>query len=343
MNNNDFLNRRHTVIMFALLASTVLFSLFIVINLFMQQYQTAAIDAVSAMIALSTYMYVKKSLYITWALRIATLNVVIFFLIFSYISQAVHFSLIWTIFVPIFAIITNGKRVGLYFSLLFYALLFGLAYYNIGTWNNGEWLMTDWIRLVLASTILTACLYIYESLLDKAQQTLQKQSITDQLTGLYNRRYYDNMITQLFALAQRENYFLTFFILDIDYFKAYNDYYGHIEGDKALIKVAQVLKEHIQRGNDFVFRLGGEEFAGVVLSKDQQKTHTWISELTQKIRAIELEHKVSKISEHLTVSIGIATASKEQETPLSLYQKADKALYTAKSSGRNQNHIASDT
>ncbi|ADN08353.1 GGDEF domain-containing protein [Sulfurimonas autotrophica] len=355
---DDFCNRRYIVIKFALLSSIVLFSLFIFINLFMHQYKASVIDFISAFVAIFAYIYMQNSKNIILTIRIATFNIVIFFLIFAYISQAEHFSLIWTIFVPIFAIITNGKRVGLYFSLLFYAILFVLSYHYINVWDSGQWLFTDWMRLVLASTVLTLCMYIYEALLDKAQQDLQRarakelqrtkelhlQSITDQLTGLYNRRYYDNMIVKLAALAKRQNLCITFFILDIDYFKLYNDNYGHIQGDEALIEVAQVLKKHIQRGDDFVFRLGGEEFAGIILSKEKQKAQQWASQLTKIIEDLKIEHRTSKISEFLTVSIGIATLSHPQENNIGLlYKDADKALYTAKYNGRNQSQISQES
>lgn len=354
---DDFCNRRFIVIKFALLSTIILFSLFTFINFFMHHYAASLIDLISALIAVFTYIYMQKSKNIHLTIRIATLNVVVFFLLFAYISQAAHFSLIWTIFVPIFAIITNGKRVGLYFSLFFYAGLFSLSYHYINVWDSGKWVFTDWMRLVLASSILTACMYIYEALLDKAQQELQRarakerqkseelhqQSITDQLTGLYNRRYYDNMILKLSSLAKRQNLYITFFILDIDYFKSYNDYYGHIKGDETLIQVAKVLKQHIQRGDDFVFRLGGEEFAGIILSKEKEKTHQWISELTKIIEDLKIEHKASKISEFLTVSIGIATISPQEENIDLLYKYADKALYTAKFSGRNQSRISQDS
>ncbi len=354
---SDFCNRRLIVIQFALIASVVLFSLFSIINLFMRHFDAAAIDLISSVVAVLAFIYMKKSRNILLTTRIATLNVVLFFILFAYISQAIHFSLIWTIFVPIFAIITNGKKIGLYFSLFFYAFLFTLSYQNINIWDSGDWLFTDWMRLVLASTILTACMYIYEALLDKAQKELetarlkelqrtkelQQQSITDQLTKLYNRRYYENMTSKLFSLAQRQNLFITFFILDIDYFKTYNDTYGHMRGDETLIKVADTIKKHIQRGDDFVFRLGGEEFAGIVLSKNKENTHQWIAELTKKIENLHVEHKASKILPYLTVSIGIATMSPNDNNDINiLYKYADKALYSAKQSGRNQSKVKQD-
>ncbi|WP_434580916.1 GGDEF domain-containing protein [Sulfurimonas sp. NW15] len=356
---SDFCNRRSVVIKFALIATIVLFSLFACINLFIGQYWAAIIDSVSAVVSILSYIYMQKTGNILLSVRIVTFNVVVFFLVFAYISQASHFSLIWTIFVPVFAIISNGKKAGLYFSLLFYTFLFALSYHYINVWNGGEWHFTDWVRLVLASTILTLCMYIYEALLDAAQQDLQlarakerqrseelhQQSVTDQLTGLYNRRYYDNMINKLSFLAKRQDLYITFFILDIDYFKYYNDYYGHIKGDETLIQVANVLREHIQRGDDFVFRLGGEEFAGIILSNEKEKTHQWVSQLTAIIENLKIEHKASKISDFLTVSIGIATLEHldgEKNIDL-LYKYADKALYAAKYSGRNRSLVSQDS
>lgn len=353
--SNDFCNRRYIVIKFALFSCIVLFLLFSLVNLLIHQYQAATIDFISATVAILTYLYMQKSKNIILSIRIATVNIVLFFLLFAYISKAVHFSLIWTIFVPIFAIITNGKQIGLYFSLLFYIPLFIMAYYFIGVWDSGQWLFVDWIRLVLASSILTLCMYIYEALLDRAQQDLHharakelekskelhRLSITDQLTELYNRRYYDNVIEKLFSLAKRQNLFISFFILDIDYFKLYNDYYGHIKGDETLVNVADVLRKHIQRGDDFVFRLGGEEFAGIILSKEKKKTHQWIMQLNTKIEALQIEHKTSEISDILTVSIGIVTIDPQNHNNKELlYQYADKALYKAKHQGRNQSQIS---
>jgi diguanylate cyclase (GGDEF)-like protein len=170
---------------------------------------------------------------------------------------------------------------------------------------------------------------------------LREISIKDELTGLYNRHYYNEMIPKLMHLAKRNNHYITFFILDIDYFKNYNDEYGHIKGDETLKKVAVTIQQHIHRGDDFVFRLGGEEFAGIVISDDYEKTHAWVMKLCSIIEDLHIEHSASPISQYLTASIGVATISHAKNHTMDhLYSFADKALYAAKNKGRNRTELS---
>ncbi len=344
--------RRVYLISSTSIITTAVFFLFVFINTFLvQQYTIAILDFIAAFIFIANLLYLKKTHCISHAAKIATVNLIFFFLSFIYTNGSNHFALIWTIFLPIFAIFVNGRRVGLYFALTFYLLLFSLAYINIGIWENGSWGKLEFMRLFAASTVLVFVLYMNE----KAQEESDKQlasirkkekeymkklhakSITDELTQLYNRRYFYDMAPKLAALAKRKNHYITFFILDIDYFKYYNDYYGHLKGDDVLIRVSQAIKNHIQRDDDFVFRLGGEEFAGIIISEDTQKTNEWIKKLCDIIRDMKIEHSESLVSEYITVSIGIATINPEEKYDLEwLYNCADQALYDAKNNGRNR-------
>ena len=348
--------RRIILVTSTMLVTILAFFSFGIINLFIvNDAQVVPLDFSAAILSVLALLHLEKYKNIAFAAKLATLNIMFFLLFFIYTVGSSHFSMIWTIFLPIFATLANGKKVGLIFSLVFYSLLFTLAYQNIGIWQNGEWLFQDWIRFTFASTVLVIAMYLNESAQEESDSklqvirareqryidTLREISIKDELTGLYNRHYYNEMIPKLMNLAKRNNHYITFFILDIDYFKNYNDEYGHIKGDETLKLVAKTIQEHIHRGDDFVFRLGGEEFAGIIISDNYEKTHAWVMNLCKIIEDLQIEHSASKISQYVTASIGVATISHAKDHTMDhLYSFADKALYEAKNKGRNRSELS---
>lgn len=170
-----------------------------------------------------------------------------------------------------------------------------------------------------------------------SNKRLENASYTDSLTMLFNRRYFNLVYDRELKRAKRADTNLSFLMIDIDYFKQYNDTYGHIEGDNALKAVAMVLRETLKRPTDFSFRLGGEEF-GVLLSESDETTSAKIAaDICENIRRLEIEHKNSKVHRYLTLSIGIASYKAGDITDDEmLIKKADEMLYRAKESGRNR-------
>lgn len=167
---------------------------------------------------------------------------------------------------------------------------------------------------------------------------LEGLTITDALTCLYNRRYFDTQYEKEWNRAFRDNKVISVMIIDIDYFKKYNDYYGHPEGDKCLQQVALALKACINRSNEFVARIGGEEFAAII--NDNKKACEEIARLIHNnLQEMNLEHKKSDKG-RVTVSIGVASAIPDQNNRRSdAIKKADEALYEAKMQGKNQTII----
>ncbi len=162
-------------------------------------------------------------------------------------------------------------------------------------------------------------------------------SITDELTKLYNRRYFNIKIEEELNRAKRNNIFLSFIILDIDYFKNYNDTYGHLLGDKVLKNVSEVLIEMTSRTSDYAFRLGGEEFGLILINQDKKKVFDYAKKIRQSIEELHIEHKTSNISKNLTASFGIVTRkANDIKNSDELYRLADEALYISKRNGRNQ-------
>lgn len=166
---------------------------------------------------------------------------------------------------------------------------------------------------------------------------LEQASYTDSLTGIFNRRYFNLVYEREFKRAQRSGKSLTFMMIDIDFFKQYNDTYGHLQGDIALKNVAHVLKTSLLRPGDFVFRLGGEEF-GVILSETDCPSSRQMGEkLRFNIESLGMEHKGNRYTSILTISIGaVCTIPTESMNNESLLHSADTNLYAAKERGRNR-------
>jgi diguanylate cyclase (GGDEF)-like protein len=166
---------------------------------------------------------------------------------------------------------------------------------------------------------------------------LQNASYIDSLTNLHNRRYFNLVYERELKRAKRAKHHITFMMIDIDFFKQYNDTYGHMEGDKALKTVANVLKTTLKRPSDYVFRLGGEEF-GVLLSEtDATNSANMARKLCDAVRASEVIHEKSNVNKYLTISVGVVCciADDALEDEL-LISKADDMLYKAKEQGRDR-------
>ncbi len=197
--------------------------------------------------------------------------------------------------------------------------------------------------LALAWVIFTRIEMQQQKLLSSAETLrhlnlkLEQASYTDSLTSLYNRRYFNLLFDREFKRALRNAQPIVFMMLDIDFFKQYNDTYGHIQGDQALQAVAKVLASTLQRPGDYPFRLGGEEFGVVITDCDCQKARNMGEKIRSAIEELGIEHKGSKIMQTLSVSIGgICIVPTPHMGDDALIHTADTNLYAAKERGRNQ-------
>ena len=165
---------------------------------------------------------------------------------------------------------------------------------------------------------------------------LEKLSMYDGLTNIRNRRFFDETFEKTFSEIKRDKKSLAVLMIDIDFFKPYNDNYGHGQGDETLRKVAKALEKTIKRASDFVARYGGEEF--VILLKDINKdgVEAVANNLLNAIRELKITHEFSKIENYVTISIGASFYNSSSDiTKLELLLKADETLYNVKNSGRN--------
>ena len=174
--------------------------------------------------------------------------------------------------------------------------------------------------------------------LEAANRRLAESAITDDLTGLFNRRHFEAVFAAELARARRERSALTLALLDLDHFKGLNDNHGHVAGDEALVTVAAALREHGRRAGDYAFRLGGEEFALLACSSSPSgRAHELFEAIRRDIEALAIPNTGSATAPTLTVSIGaIVRVPQPADTAQSLFREADRLLYEAKQQGRNR-------
>lgn len=166
---------------------------------------------------------------------------------------------------------------------------------------------------------------------------IQKLTITDSMTSLYNRRHFDKVFENNLKIQKRTNQTLIFIILDIDFFKQYNDTYGHQAGDFVIKTIAKNLRESLKRAGDMVFRLGGEEFGILSIGMSNSEALSFADSVRKKVQNEKIEHKKSSVSNYITISMGIVVIEPNSTySTTDIYRYADKALYKAKENGRNQ-------
>ncbi|NET11311.1 MAG: diguanylate cyclase [Symploca sp. SIO2B6] len=179
--------------------------------------------------------------------------------------------------------------------------------------------------------------YLYQEL-ERVNQKLKEHVITDALTGLANRRHFDECLDREWKRSLRDESTLALILCDIDYFKAYNDTYGHQAGDLCLQQVAQALKtKAAKRATDIVARYGGEEFAAILPGTGLDGALEVADRLKNGVRELGIPHQGARGShDHITISVGVASTVAERDIlPSDLLNCADKALYHAKENGRN--------
>ncbi len=180
---------------------------------------------------------------------------------------------------------------------------------------------------------------IFANTVELQKQTLEELSSLDGLTGIANRRAFDDRLSNAIASSQRSKSPLSLLIIDVDYFKPYNDNYGHAKGDDCLKKVARIIAQELPRETDFIARYGGEEFACILPVTDEAGAKITAQRLITAVYNAMIPHSFSEIDDRLTISVGISVDyfdSNKVVTELDLITQADTALYQSKLKGRNR-------
>ncbi len=171
----------------------------------------------------------------------------------------------------------------------------------------------------------------------KQRILLEQLSNTDSLTGLYNRRFFDVRFKDELNNCKRFNTKLVLAIIDFDNFKSYNDRYGHPMGDDVLIDACKAMSGKLQRSTDYLFRIGGEEFACLLHATSIDNIQNAIDSLRMSVEELSIEHLDNQPYNKVTISIGYDYLDSHKESPIrELYKRAVQALYQAKNTGRNK-------
>jgi len=187
------------------------------------------------------------------------------------------------------------------------------------------------LAIVVLLILIILCIVIIRN------ERLKSLSFLDGLTGIANRRHFDHELLRETRRAKREKKPLSLIIIDIDYFKAFNDTYGHLKGDDCLKTVTSTLRKTLKRPGNFPARYGGEEFAVLLPNTDDEGAVIIAENLRTSIESAGIEHINSLCSDYVTVSLGVVTRFPEQtELPDDLISAADRALYRSKHEGRNR-------
>jgi diguanylate cyclase (GGDEF)-like protein len=209
-------------------------------------------------------------------------------------------------------------------------------------WLNTSFLTSRHLReqnLALEQQVRSRMLQVAKinSDLQLANQRLRQMSFTDALTGIPNRRQFDELLAHEIQSAAQTGAWLSLALIDIDFFKGYNDAYGHPKGDRCLKRVASALNEELRETRDWVFRYGGEEFAILLPNTDQTVALLVVKRLRAAVERLGIPHEHSKVSKVVTISAGVISRQPNIETtPLELLNDADLSLYQAKNDGRNR-------
>jgi len=250
-------------------------------------------------------------------------------------------------FFPLFAFYFKGLRRGSLLSLIYLTLLVILDLVRV----DGSLTIQALLNLFFAHIGIIFTAYYFEMSREESENRLQLElekshersrilreiSIIDDLTQLYNRNYFNEVFDKELLRARRADRLVAFFILDVDFFKQYNDTYGHFKGDLALQSVGALLNWKLKRADDTAFRLGGEEFGGLIHGNSFDDIEQFANQICRSIENLAIPHTASSVSSYLTVSIGITVVTPDRaDNPDEVYRIADQALYAAKTNGRNR-------
>ncbi len=208
------------------------------------------------------------------------------------------------------------------------------------TKNGGDY----WVEASITATLndmgeIVGYTAIHHDITDKKR--IEKLSITDALTGLYNRRHFNTLFSQELRRTRRDGKNLIFIMFDVDNFKQYNDTYGHQKGDEVLALIGEGVTKMLRRPSDFGFRLGGEEFGVLVEDMDEDEALHFANQYRTHLENQRLKHDGNSAGPYVTVSMGVAVVSPTNQLQEDdIFKKVDDALYQAKDGGRNRVEMA---
>lgn len=303
------------LLLFALISAAVLFK--------RRKYTTFEI---SEQKLLNIYTHAFVLIVMIWGVIIALLDQPVYGQVIAFVTNYVFCACLLLI----------RPRVFISIQIIPLALLFLLLPFFQ---KNSSIILGHYINLAALLIPLTissyrSYIYFYDNVLNKIKE--KEVSEKDELTSLYNRRKMSTFVEEKIIDGRETINSIGVLMLDVDYFKKYNDYYGHLQGDAALQSIGNVLAQMLEQKDVFAARYGGEEFIVIITNKTKDEVDSIALGIKQKINQLKIPHEASKVSNLLTVSIGQCYSIDKQIDIYEMIKKADDSLYEAKVRGRNQ-------
>lgn len=280
-----------------------------------------------------------------WYNLVLSFLVTLFFVLINYIFEIPNPNVI-LLTVIVFLTFTGGFLSGIISGII--VIVYSFVFFSI----SGQWFHYSLINLqkVIVIAIFVPILIVLVGILKRRAETKTKEladalkklelvSKIDYLTEIPNRRFFDEFFINEYEHAADTDIIMACAIVDIDFFKQYNDSYGHLAGDQCLKMVAEMINKIAGQTGGFLARFGGEEFIILWSNSDENSASQICKEIVAAIEELHLPHESSTISAYVTVSIGLSTVKTKEQDRMKLLEHADKALYRAKHQGRNQINI----
>lgn len=246
-----------------------------------------------------------------------------------------EFRIIWFYLLVLIAYMLTDSKSGMFYTFLSLAIILTVNYFV--DLQISEVSMNSAILGLIVGSLLSRAYSNktkdYENMLNERNKSLHILATTDGLTGIMNRRYFDEVTHNYFETVQRYNNDISLLMMDLDHFKEVNDTYGHDIGDKYLIAFVDKVKSMLRK-SDLFARVGGEEFAILLFNTNHEEALKFAEKICNEVRDVEITYKDKIIS--ITVSIGISQNRKTDKTFKKIYIRSDDALYQAKEEGRDR-------
>lgn len=308
-------------------------SIFSFINIFIRDdIFLGVLNLSTTLLSMITLFDLRKNRNIPRSSFITIFFIVCFFIAFVYINKNDEFGLIWVQLVSIFSVALIGWKKGAVITLVYLFIIFLIAYDGIGVWQDGLWTPMAFTRLIFSSLSVLLIVVMMDIALTQSIQRIKILSEVDVLTNAYNRRKITSILQSEMKQSSRYEDDLALILLDIDDFKKVNDTLGHQEGDRVLQSLSKHIKSSL-RSSDSFGRWGGEEFLIIIPQISQENAKKIIEKLRLSINETQT----------VTCSFGLSIYQ-DKENMDTFVNRADKAMYQAKKSGKNQVYfLAPDT
>ncbi len=275
-----------------------------------------------------------------WWLYIAYLTALLFPLIFLFVSQTEQFELLGFLSIAFygFNLVASWKMHHMLRQSVIHQLSNDRLYMALQNEKDRVMSLNRQLEMDVRAGKRTAQeLLAQKHEAEQLAERLHTLSSIDSLTGIANRRTFDEVLEREWSRAKRQHAPLSLLLVDIDHFKLLNDHYGHQYGDQCLKNVVDVMRNHLKRPSDFIARYGGEEFVVILPMTTAGSAQRIAEEIREAVARAKMDHQVSPVLPFVTISIGLSyMGENDTQTAKALFEKADTALYAAKMGGRNR-------